>query len=152
MSRWRWILLGAVIVVFAGVKIHNDFYSPKAVVRLGGREFKVLVADTPARMFRGWSDRLSMGKYGGMLFVFGEDGRHAMVMRDMYFPLDIVWLKDGEVLDIAPDVPPERGVPEARLTPYFSRLPSDTVLELPAGFAAETGLKIGDKMEIKPQP
>ena len=89
-----------------------------------------------------------MGKYDGMLFVFANRVQHTFVMRNMLFPIDIVWLNKGEIVDIAPNIQPEPGKNEASLTPYFARLPSDMVLELVAGTVAKNGLKIGDKLEI----
>lgn len=149
-KRWHWLFIAVIIIAFIGVKIRNDYYAPKATVRLSGRDFTVLVADTPARRHKGWSNKISMGKYGGMLFIFEQSARYSMVMRDMFFPLDIVWLNEGAVIDMAPNVLPQRGAAEAELIPYFPRLPADMALELPAGFISGTGLKIGDKLEVIP--
>ena len=68
-------------------------------------------------------------------------------MRGMRFPIDIVWLSDGVVVDIAPSVPIEPGVPEADLRVYYPRLKANTVIELPAGWAEGHGLKIGDELK-----
>ena len=71
-----------------------------------------------------------------------------MVMRDMHFPLDIIWLDGNKIIDIAPNLPPEPGLAEEQLTIYRSRAASTLVLELPAGFMERTSLKIGDVIEI----
>ena len=120
----------------------------KAIVKVGGVEIKVLVADTKDHRFQGWSGKKDMGKYGGMLFVFPESGDYQMVMRDMYFPLDIIWIYGDEIVDFAQNLPPEAGVSEAMLTKYPARRHSTLVLEVPAGFMEQTGLKIGDKVEV----
>ena len=130
-----------------GKKIYDSFW-PKVIIKIGGQEVRVLVADTPARRLKGWSDRKNMGRYGGMLFVVPELGRYAMVMRDMRFPLDIVWLDGTKIIDIAPNLPPEPNVPEEKLTVYGARASFTMVLELPAGFAQQFGLKIGDRIEV----
>jgi uncharacterized membrane protein (UPF0127 family) len=89
-----------------------------------------------------------MGNHGGMLFKFLNRDRYAMVMRDMEFALDIIWLDDGRIVDMAPNVAPEDGRSEAQLTVYRPRLPATAVLELPAGFIAQKGLKIGDTVDL----
>jgi uncharacterized membrane protein (UPF0127 family) len=71
-----------------------------------------------------------------------------MVMRDMNFPLDIIWLDGFTIVDMAPNLQPEKGRTEEDLTPYFARLPSTLVLEVPTGFITQNKLKIGDRIEI----
>lgn len=115
---------------------------------IAGRQIKVLVADNFAHLMKGWSDRKDMGEYQGMLFVFPGRGFHTMVMRDMNFPLDIVWIDGNSIVDLAPNLPPEPGRAEAQLTPYSARLPSTLVLELPAGFIQLNKLQIGDKITV----
>ncbi|MBI5729447.1 MAG: DUF192 domain-containing protein [Candidatus Magasanikbacteria bacterium] len=146
-KKWHLILLAAVILAAVGFKIYGSLWT-KHTVRLGGEEFRVLVADTQSHRVTGWSKRKDMGAYGGMLFVFPERRQHTMVMRSMLFPLDIIWIDGRTIVDMAPNVLPEPGKSEAELTPYFARLPSTLVLELPAGFIKAHSLKIGDQIEI----
>lgn len=146
-KTWHLILLILVIVISVGYKIYGSLWT-KATVKIGGQEIHVLVADTYNHRLKGWSDRKDMGKYGGMLFVFPDRSQHAMVMRGMHFPLDIVWLDGNKIIDIAPNLSPQPGVPEDQLTVYMARTASTLVLELPAGFKERIGLKIGDTVEI----
>ncbi|TAN33827.1 DUF192 domain-containing protein [Patescibacteria group bacterium] len=147
IKKWEWIML----LVILGFSIFGKIYYsrwPTAVVKIGGREVSVLVADNELHRFKGWSKRDDMGKYGGMLFVFPERGQHAMVMRDMRFPLDIIWIDGTKIVDIAPNLQPDPANTEAGLTPYFARLPSTLVLELSSGFTQKNGVKIGDTISI----
>ncbi len=146
-KTWHLILLILVIIFAVGYKVYGTFWG-KATIKIGGREVAVIVADNYEHRLQGWSDRKDMGNYGGMLFVFPDRGQHAMVMRRMQFPLDIVWLDGNKVIDIAPNLPPEPGVSEEQLIVYRSRAASTLVLELPAGFKDQTNLKIGDLVEI----
>jgi len=146
-KTWHLVLLILVVVISIGHKIYSSLW-PKETVKIGGQEVRVLVADNYQHRLKGWSGRKDMGKYGGMLFVFPDRADHAMVMRDMYFPLDIIWLDGNKVVDIAPNLPPEPGIPEEQLTIYRARAASTMVLELPAGFKERTGLKIGDFIEV----
>lgn len=115
---------------------------------LAGKRLQVLVADTSLARHKGLGGREALAPYDGMLFLFsGAPTRHGIVMRDMQFSIDVVWFNDGVVVDIAPSLPIEPGAGEAELTPYYPRDKTNAVLELPAGWAAEHGLKIGDKLE-----
>lgn len=71
-----------------------------------------------------------------------------MVMRDMRFALDMVWLDGLEIVDLAKNLEPEPGKNELQLVPYVGRTKNNMVLELPAGFLDKNGVKIGDKIEI----
>ena len=141
-----WFLVGMIVlgIIF---KIYASYW-PHAVVKVNGYELKVLLADTPDHRYSGCSNRDNLGKYDGMLFVFAERAQHAMVMRQMRFPLDIIWLYGKTIVDIAPNLQPDPSKTEAGLFPYYARSQSTLVLELPAGMAEKYGLKIGDSIEI----
>ncbi len=117
---------------------------PEAQLQLGGEDLRVLIANTTAHKYRGLGKRDALAPYDGMIFQYAVSGHHGIVMRDMRFPIDIVWLQNGQVIDIAPNVPLELGNSETELTVYRPRLLANTVLELPAGWTGRQGLKIGD--------
>lgn len=144
---WHAAAFGIILLFAIGNKIYSSVWS-KTNISIAGTQLHVLVADTPRHRFQGWSGKKNMGKYEGMLFVFPEAGQHRMVMRDMYFPLDIIWINGETVVDIAPQLPPQAGVSEANLVIYQARSTSTMVLEVPAGFKDRTGLKIGDTVRI----
>lgn len=141
------ILLIAFLVCLVGLKIWQ-YHWPEAVIELKGEKLTVLVAKTPYHWYRGLGKRETLGEYGGMLFLHPTMSEHGIVMRDMKFPIDIVWLDHGEVVDFAPNVPLEPEASEAELIRYFPRKPVNLVLELPAGWTLEHDLKIGDWMAV----
>lgn len=118
-----------------------QFHYDTSYVELKGEELHVLIAKTPKQWHKGLGDRKNLGEYDGMLFLFPFSEKHGFVMRDMEFPLDIIWLSAGTVIDIAPNVPAK---PQDR--PYYPRLESNAVLELPAGWVTAHNLKIGDTL------
>lgn len=119
----------------------------EATIIIHNQEARVLVANTPSQLYRGLGKRDSLEGYSGMVLMFPKSGRHGIVMREMRFSLDIVWLQHGVVVDIAHQVPVEQ-VGEQGYTPYFPREDANAVLELPAGDAMRYGLAIGDKIEV----
>lgn len=144
-KKTKWILLTALICAI-GLQLYK-YHWPSAVVNLKGQELKVLVAKDPYHQMKGLSGRDSLAPNDAMLFVFALPDRYPFVMRDMKFPLDIVWFANGLVVDIAPRLAPD-SAPEAQLTRYIPRLPANVVLELPAGWAEAHGLKIGDELRV----
>lgn len=147
VKKWCWYLLLLVVSLSLILKVYS-YYWPKAQITIGEKTIKVLVADNDRHWQKGLSGRKNLGQYGGMLFIFPTSVQHTMVMREMKFALDIVWLDDYKIVDIAPSVQPEPGKIDGQLTPYFSRLPSDMVLELPAGFVQANGIKIGNTIKL----
>lgn len=121
----------------------------KINVVVGGETLNLILADTPQRRFRGWSGVESMGEFDGMYFDFESPALHGFVMRDMNFPLDIIWLNGEKIIQIVENAQPEKGLAEKDLTIYRNQEPADGVLELPAGFVAAKRLKIGDQVDFE---
>ena len=114
-------------------------------VTIRGTVIPVEVARTPALRTQGLSGRESLSADGGMLFVFEKKGSYGFWMKEMKFPLDIIWIADDKIVDIKPNLPPA-GL--ADLVSYFPQTPANYVLEVNAGFAASHGWQTGDKVEI----
>lgn len=150
ISNWQLIFLGLIIVFSFSLKLYYNYYWPKAQVRINNQTLNVLVADNIKHWQKGLGGRKNLGKYDGMVFLFSTTGQHVFVMRDMHFPIDIVWIKGDMVVDIAPNVPLDFAKNEGDLLPYAARDVSDKVLELKAGMAEDLNLKIGDKVQVIP--
>lgn len=102
--------------------------------------FSVEVADTPARQAQGLSGRPTLGEREGLLFVFPQAGVYNFWMKDMLFPIDIIWIgEDRRVVDLTEDARPE-SYPKT----FASRVPARYVLEVPAGTVRRENFVIGD--------
>jgi uncharacterized membrane protein (UPF0127 family) len=102
------------------------------------------VADTAASRELGLSGRVKMGDDEGMLFIFDVPGRYGFWMKDMKFPLDIVWInQNGIVVDIERNLTPE-SYPKA----FTNQSEATYVLEINAGMAEKFGLYLGSKIKI----
>lgn len=148
LKTWHVLLLFVIIILAVFLKSWEFFNLKNARFEFSNESYKVLLANTPEKAYKGLSFREDLGDYSGMLFIFNSPAYYVMVMRNMNFPIDIVWLNNGVVVDIAPRAQPEPGVEERLLKEYRPRLPANVVLELKAGFTEEKGVKIGDKIEI----
>lgn len=146
-KKWQLIFFAIFIVAFLGLKLWQLRW-PTAKVELGENRMQVQVARTVYHQYRGLGKRDTLAPYDGLLFLYGEKAHHGIVMREMRFPIDIVWLSDGVVVDIAPNVQAEPGVRGSLLTVYRPRLPANLVLEVSAGWCAEHGVKIGSVLKL----
>jgi len=141
------IVFAAVLVVYFG-GFGFDTAGRRATLTIGGRIFNIEVRDTAAGRSQGLSGREALGENEGMLFTFGSPGDYGFWMKDMKFPIDIVWIRDGKVVGVTEDVPPEPEKTMLSLTSYYPPSPADTVLELRAGAVADYGIAAGNKVTI----
>ena len=112
-----------------------------------GEKIPVEVADTLKKRSLGLGKRPSLKKGWGMLFVFEERKPHRFWMKDMQFPLDIIWLDNHKIVHIIHKAKPanSRDEPEVMTSP----VPVNFVLEIAAGRAAKLRLKTGQRMKFK---
>lgn len=137
-------------VLFFLKKIHRselDTYSPEIkTIKINGIELKVDLAITEEEKTIGLSDRDSLNEHEGMLFVFDIAGNYSFWMKDMNFPIDIIWIgEDFTIVHIEREV-----LPESYPSSFSSNTLSKYVLETVAGFSEKNNLKIGDKIEFLP--
>ena len=96
----------------------------------------------------GLSYRESLCETCGLYFVFpGEDYRDFW-MRQMHFPIDIIWINRGKVVGVVHDAPPQPGATESELQVWTSPEPVRNVLEVPAGFARAHGIGAGTGIKV----
>ncbi len=114
---------------------------------LAGKPYRLEVVRTDAARQQGLSDRSSLPAGTGMRFVFETPDRYTFWMHDMNFSIDMVFLNNGTIVNIANKVPYPKTPDEepAKITPPQA---FNEVLELPAGDADKLGLKIGQRLVL----
>ncbi len=115
-------------------------------VKIGEKILKVEIADTKIGQTQGLSGRANLDEDRGMLFVFEKSGPHYFWMKDMNFPIDIIWInEDLGVVFIEKNVNPDT-YPQT----FGPNLNSKYVLEVVSGFSEKNNLKVGEKLEFLP--
>lgn len=144
-TKWFLILFAiACVAVF----VWGKFYSTVSVV-LGGETFIARVADTQAKRSKGLGGSSPLQQNEAMLFLFPTVDHQTFWMKDMVYPIDIIWFTDGRIVDIAPRVaPPLDPDSQQGLRTYNPRLPVDNVIEVPSGTVDRLNLKIGDPVKV----
>lgn len=121
--------------------------SSEPSVELGGKTFKVEIADTAEKQALGLMFRDSMPDDEGMIFIFPNESLRSFWMKNTRIPLDIMYFdKDLKMVSISADTPPCR---VSRCPSYPSAGPAMYVLELNAGKASELGVGPGDELIIR---
>ncbi|HEX9817433.1 MAG TPA: DUF192 domain-containing protein [Patescibacteria group bacterium] len=97
--------------------------------QLDKKSLQVEVANTPGSITRGLGGRDNLTT-DGMLFVFSQPILTTFWMKEMRFPIDIVWLNNGQIVGIERDIqPPVVGTPDDQLERFSAPSPVDMVLE-----------------------
>lgn len=110
---------------------------------INGRAFNLEVAADTASRSLGLGGRDALADDAGMLFVFPVEGFHRFWMKNVSFPLDLLYIAgDGTIVDIR-RMEPEPGVPDAELTTYVPSVEVLLALEINGGLARQHGIEAG---------
>jgi uncharacterized membrane protein (UPF0127 family) len=135
----------AIVLVF--LVVFDAFFHNKPTkmdVVLGGKTFIMDIADTPVLQTQGLSGRTALSNDAGMIFVFSTPGEYGFWMKDMNFPLDIVWISpDSHIIFMEKSLATST-YPQV----YYPTSPAQYVLEISAGQADALNLKIGDAVNF----
>ena len=103
------------------------------------------VVDTDAARQQGLMFRENLPQGQGMLFVFEAEGRYGFWMKNMKFPIDIIWIdQEKKIVDVKFDLSPCQEACEI-FEPHAKAL---YALEVEAGFCRRNKIEIGDKVSI----
>jgi uncharacterized membrane protein (UPF0127 family) len=116
----------------------------RAWIELGEQRLAVELAETADEKARGLMHRKQPPTDGGMLFIYQPPRSIGFWMKNMRFPLDILFFdRHGRLAAYHDAVPP---CASANCPRYRSDRPSAWVLELPAGTRQRMGLKPGAQL------
>lgn len=135
------------LVVAAGC----DAHAREPYVAIRGKRVTMEVVTTPEAQRRGLGGRDGLAADRGMAFPYERAGKHTFWMKDMRFDIDIVWIREDRIVDIRHRVPHPTDPSPSRLPTYTPREIANLVIEVPAGYAALHGWRIGDRVEVRLQ-
>jgi len=122
-------------------------FSPESVeIVINQRRIKAEVVSSPIALYRGLSGRTELCRDCGLLFNFSGAEEREFVMRNMKFPLDIIFINAGQIINIARNLAPEGNNPQ---NIYRSSGPANQVLEINGGYSEYFGFEAGDRVLIQ---
>lgn len=146
LEQGIYLLLGAALIIWSFYSFLQKpapaHYQDSPVIKVGEESILVEIADTDEERSQGLSGRESLERGRGLLFIFDVAGTYGFWMKDMNFPIDIVWMDSNwNVVSINREV-----APETFPTTFHPSEPTQHVLEIASGEAARLGIDIGGKL------
>ena len=130
-----------ILIIFA-------FYESKpeeVEVFIGDSIVYAELAKTEEERRIGLSRHEQLEKMEGLLMVYNSAGRYGIWMKEMSFPIDIIWIsEDQRIVDFKEDASPE-SYPEIFRPEY----PARYVLEVNSGFVERFNIDRGDKVDFE---
>ena len=144
---WRQICLLVLLLIVAGLLMlrpkADPPLRPECPFKVSGSCVSMELATTPLAQETGLSNRDSLAADRGMLFVFAAAQSNCFWMKDMRFPLDMIWLNDKkEIVQIRENIKPDT---------YPASFCADNtryVIEVNAGVARSVGLHAGQRLNF----
>jgi uncharacterized membrane protein (UPF0127 family) len=157
-KRTMIILIAILSVVFAAACFWYFYFFahasnptlPKTTLTIGDNTWSVETASTMMQQALGLSGRDGLNSNDGMLFLFGSPSVQNFWMKDMKFPLDMIWISGDTVAGFAQNVEPQPGAALWKLKIFTSPYNVDKVLEVNAGTVAKDNIKVGDAVRTAP--
>lgn len=144
------VLVAALLLLSSGRGFAAELpHTPVEVVRPNTGAVLLAVeaelALTPESRTRGLMERQRLARNNGMLFIFDQPQPLDFWMFNTLIPLDIIFADEHRrIISIHASVPP--CPPPRRCPTYASEGPTQFVLEVNGGVAAEAGVRIGDEL------
>ena len=145
MPSWRLIIkLVGVAAIFTFIIAYLSTVTYKSEIIVNGKVFEVQVADTNYLLEKGLSGREPLLDNQGMFFIFEKPDKYGFWMKEMKFPIDIIWIDHNFQIihiekSVKPDTYPKIFYPESK---------ASYVLEISAGESLKANLKIGDTVKF----
>lgn len=123
---------------------HQLLESGKKTLRINELTLTAEIADEPHERTQGLSGRETLADNQGMLFIFPWPTLPPFWMKDMKFPLDLLWINEnGIIIEITKNVSPAT-FPQTFSPPS----PILYVLEVNSGWSDKNKIKVGDKISL----
>ena len=142
---WIIAVVGVVLICLVATKLIMHEMRPRMMVVAGSAVYDAEIVNTEAARQKGLSGRSSIAVSEAMLFEFESDGLWSIWMKDMKFPIDIVWIDNAQrVVHIERNIKPD-AVPH---TQYAPPKPARFVLELASGQAQYANIRVGSVVQF----
>ncbi|MGN6708683.1 MAG: DUF192 domain-containing protein [Candidatus Nitrosocosmicus sp.] len=127
--------------------INNNTGLPTSYVKIKSLVIHVDLAITPDQQAKGLSIKNSLNDSEGMLFPFDKPGDYSFWMKDMKFPIDILWIDtNNKIVHIEKNLQP---CIFFLLCPSYSpHSNSKYVLEINADLTTRNNITVGDSVYI----
>lgn len=138
------LAFGSLIALTLAIFIYQNITAPTAIIN--NHNFKLFVARTEEEKQVGLSKYNSLDKDKAMIFIFDKPDYYRFWMKDMKFPIDIIFITSGKISKIVQNATPPK---DNEFTIYSPSEPIDKVLEVNAGVSKDDKFKVGQEVSFK---
>lgn len=134
------VVLTILLIGLVAAGLVQRMHSTWTTLYVGDGVFRVRVASTDAERATGLGGTEPLAADQGMLLAFESDGQWGIWMKDVEYPIDVIWLdSQKKVVHIVKNMPPD-SYPESFVPNEEARY----VLEVAAGTVDKKAIGIGD--------
>ena len=115
------------------------------IVKIGDATIRAQLLTTEPQWIQGLSGTDALAPNTGMLFDFGRSDYWGIWMKDMNFPIDVLWIDSNlKIIDVVQNMSPS-----SYPTNYKPHVPALYVLEIPAGTVQTNHITVGQSIKIQ---
>lgn len=138
------VTLSIVLLAIIGFAVYAFIANDTTTLKTEHGSRQLEVVDTDETRGKGLGNRTNLPLGQGMLFVYDDASIHCFWMKDMKFPIDMIWLSSDRTVvhverNVSPDTYPKSFCPGSA---------AQYVIELNAGQAAELGISVGNRLRF----
>lgn len=137
------LAFAALIIVVSAVFAFQKLTTPTA--EINNHTFSLILAKTESDRQTGLSKYKSLDQDKAMLFIFDKPDYYRFWMKDMKFPIDIIFIKNGKISQIVEGAQTPKA---SNLTIYPSSEMIDKVLEINSGLSQKYNFKPGVDVKL----
>lgn len=135
------------LLLFSAVLIFFIIQKPFAVI--DNHRFVIDIVRSQKDQEIGLAKYTAIPQNAGMYFPFAHPDYYSFWMKDMHFPIDIIYIRNNKIVSIIANAPvPQKNQPSYSLSIYRPTGPADAVLEINAHLSEQYGIKPGDTVTI----
>lgn len=143
-----WLLIILIVISLAGcyfvlVKTKPVYHFDHELILPDGQRAQISILETVKQQYQGFSYQQQPSSDQGLLFIWPQPAKRAMVMRNMNFSLDFIWLNQKKIVQLDQKALPEGAQPVNK----YQADQVDAVIEMPAGFIERHNLVIGQSVD-----
>jgi uncharacterized membrane protein (UPF0127 family) len=120
-----------------------------STILLGTQSFRLEILSAREELARGLGGRASLDADMAVLFAFDPPQILQFWMKDVQFPIDVLFIDDQGVITDVHTMNPELGLPDALLTRYSSSADVVYAVEINGGLAGQLGVAVGGRVELQ---
>lgn len=141
------LMLPTVILLFAIFFAYLLVLTKTPTATINNHSFRLYLAKTPQEKEVGLSKYDTIPQDSGMLFLFERPSFYAFWMKDMKFPIDIIFISKNRIVTIYSSVKPPKTSNQI-LSAFYPLESANMVLEINANLSNKYGFKNGDIVKI----